>query len=141
TVTLSHETSAAVVVNSTAVVSDPSVNAIGGSVVSAVEGALSSSQTVATLTDPGGAEATSDYAAMIDWGDGNSSAGTISFSAGVFSVSGAHTYTEESAGDHAGSNPYSITVTLSHETSADVVVNSTAIVSDPSVSATGGFVV
>src|SRR5439155_1406771 len=107
-----------------------------------VEGQLSSSQTVATFTDPGGAEALGDYSAMIDWGDGSVAApGTITFAAGVFTVSGTHTYSEESAPDHAGSNPYVIAVTISHETSADVVVNSTATVSDPAVVATGAFAV
>ena len=41
--------------------------------------------------------------------------------------------------DHAGSNPYAITITLSHESTADVVVGSTAVVSDPAVTPTGGF--
>jgi Ca2+-binding RTX toxin-like protein len=121
-------------------VSDPAVEATGGFVVNAVEGADSGSQTVATFTDPGGPESTSDYSAVIDWGDGTAtSAGTITFSAGVFTVKGNHTYAEESAADHPGTNPYAVTVTISHESSPNAVANSTAVVSDPAVIATGGF--
>src|SRR5262249_32060927 len=36
----------------------------------------------------------SDFVAMIDWGDGTTSAGTISGSGGAFSVSGSHTYAQ-----------------------------------------------
>ncbi len=50
---------------------------------------------VATFTDPAGAEPLADYAATIAWGDGTTSAGTISVSNGVFTVSGSHTYAEE----------------------------------------------
>ena len=53
-----------------AFVADPSVQASGDQQISAVEGALSDSQVVATFTDPGGAEATGDYSATINWGDG-----------------------------------------------------------------------
>ncbi|MBI3838665.1 MAG: PKD domain-containing protein, partial [Planctomycetia bacterium] len=48
--------------------SDPAVVATGGFSFSAVEGTLSSSQTVATFTDPGGAEVLADYGASINWG-------------------------------------------------------------------------
>ena len=56
-----------------------------------------SSQTVATFTDPGGAEDLGDYSATIAWGDNSSSPGDISYSGGVFTVSGSHTYVEEAA--------------------------------------------
>ena len=52
-------------------VSDPSVIGTGGFTITAVAGTLSSAQTVATFTDPGGAEALTDYSASINWGDGN----------------------------------------------------------------------
>src|SRR2546428_12228432 len=74
----------------------------------------------------------SDYSASINWGDGTSaSMGSLSFSAGTYTVKGAHTYAEE--------GPYSISVTLHHDSATDVVVTSSATVSDPSVTATGGF--
>src|SRR5262249_60342618 len=37
---------------------------------SATEGTLSAVQTLATFTDPGGAEALSDYTVDVDWGNG-----------------------------------------------------------------------
>ncbi len=115
-------------------VSDPAVLATGGFLVNAVEGAGSGSQTVATFTDPGGPEAVGNYSADIDWGDGTGTqagAGTISFSGGVFTVKGRHTYAEE-GGD-------TITVTIHHEAATDVQTTSTATVSDPAVTPTGGF--
>jgi Ca2+-binding RTX toxin-like protein len=121
-------------------VSDPAVDATGNFALHPVEGEDSGSQTVATFTDPGGAEPVSDYSALINWGDGTtSSAGTITSLAGAFTVTGNHTYAEESAPDHPGSNPYDITVTISHDTAPDTTVHSSAIVSDPAVVPTGGF--
>src|SRR5207244_3958871 len=68
-------------------VSDPAVVPTGGFTFSAVEGAPSASQKVATFTDPGGAEALADYSATINWGDGGAtSAGTITVSGSVFTV-------------------------------------------------------
>ena len=79
-------------------VSDPAVMAAGGFLVTAVEGADSGSQTVATFTDPGGAEPLADYSALINWGDGTpASVGSISSAGGVFTVKGNHTYAEESS--------------------------------------------
>lgn len=119
--------------SSSAHVADPVVVATGGFAFTAVEGAASSAQTVATFTDPGGPEAPADYSATINWGDGISSVGTIALAAGTFSVTGSHTYVEESASEHANSNPYTITVTIDHDATTPQVVTSSAHVSDPSV--------
>jgi hypothetical protein len=140
TVTIHHESTTPQVVTSTATVSDPAVVATGGKSVTAVEGATSASQVVATFTDPGGAEATGDYSATINWGDGTASTGadSITVSGGVFSVYGSHKYGEESGADHTGSNPYQITVTIHHESAPDSnQVTSTATVSDAALSASG----
>src|SRR5207245_7598911 len=93
-----------------------------------IEGAASVSQTVATFTDPGtpAGEILTDYSASIDWGDSSSSAGTISLSAGVFTVNGSHTYAEEGT--------KTVTVTLSHDGAPTATATSTATVSDPAVS-------
>src|SRR5207248_362239 len=88
--------------------------------------------------------AVSDYAAIIDWGDGTTSLGSVTFAGALgsttdkFTVSGAHTYKEESAAEHAGSNPYAVKVTISHEAAPSAVVSTTAAVSDPAVLATAG---
>jgi PKD domain/Ubiquitin-activating enzyme E1 FCCH domain/RTX calcium-binding nonapeptide repeat (4 copies) len=126
-------------------VSDLPVAATGGFLVNAVEGAESSSQTVATFVDPGGAEALGDYSASIAWGDGTTTPGTITFGGTLgsktdaFTVSGHHTYAEESAGEHPDSNPYTVTITIGHELTTAQVVLSHAHVTDPPVDATGGF--
>jgi uncharacterized repeat protein (TIGR01451 family) len=135
-VTISHDTAPSVSVTTTATVSDVSVTGIGGFSFTAVEAVQSTTQTVATFTDPAGAEALSDYSAAITWGDGSAaSAGQISFDAtsGVFTVSGTHQYAEEGS--------YSISVTLHHDTAADVTVTSSGTVADQAVQAQGGFTV
>jgi hypothetical protein len=51
--------------------------------------------TVATFQDPGSTDPPSDYTATIDWGDGTSTAGTITGSNGSYTVTGSHTYADE----------------------------------------------
>ena len=70
------------------------VTGAAGASISAAEGA-SANRTVATFTDPTDSSPASAYAATIDWGDGTTSAGTITGSAGSFSVSGTHAYADE----------------------------------------------
>jgi pimeloyl-ACP methyl ester carboxylesterase len=48
---------------------------------------------VATFTVPDSSDAASEFAARINWGDGTSSSGTVTGSAGLFQVLGGHTYT------------------------------------------------
>lgn len=72
------------------------IAATGGFTVNATEGSESSPQTVATFTDPDPNSTAAEYSATIEWGDGGSSAGTISGpTGGPFTVSGTHTYAEE----------------------------------------------
>ena len=127
------------VVHSSALVSDPAVDATGGFTFVAVEGELSAVQTVATFTDPGGPEPLADYSASINWGDGTAATvGTISFAAGVFTVTGSHTFAVGlgEPGDFGNTfcdaDPPSyhkpITVTISHEAApTDVAVSDAKI--------------
>jgi sugar lactone lactonase YvrE len=62
--------------------------------ITATEGAPFTG-TVATFTDTNTAAAAGDFTATIRWGDGSSSAGTITGSAGSFTVQGSHTYAQE----------------------------------------------
>jgi hypothetical protein len=71
--------------------------------VSAQEG-VPFTGTVATFTDSNTANVASDFTATIDWGDGQTSAGTVSGGGGSFTVSGSHTY--------ATNGSFTITVTL-----------------------------
>lgn len=133
TVTVHHAAAADVNVTDAVVVSDPAVVMTGGFAFAATEGAASSSQVLASFSDPGGAEGVSHYSASVAWGDGSSSAGTISYNAstGLFSVSGGHLYVQ------AGSYP--ISVVVHHDSAPDATAASTASVFDPAVVATGGF--
>jgi hypothetical protein len=81
TVTVSHDAAPTATATSTANVSDPALVGTGGFTISAVAGIVSTPQTVATFTDPGGAEALRHYGATIDWGDGTTSPGLIQLSA------------------------------------------------------------
>ena len=132
-VTIHHDSAADVVVANHATVSDPAVVMTGGYSFSAAEGSASASQVLATFTDPGGALVASNYLATINWGDGSSSAGTVSYNStsGVFSVAGSHLY--------AGEGSYSVAVAVQDGSSPVASATSTAAVSDPSVKATGGF--
>src|SRR5439155_373719 len=146
TVTISHDTADDAVVHSSATVSDPAVVAIGGFVINTVEGVDTGAQTVATFTDPGGAEAVGDYTASINWGDGTAaSAGTITFDSGVFTVQGNHTYAtglglpDEFGNSFCDGVPPSfhkaITVTITHEDAPTSQAVSDAKISIPPGSA------
>lgn len=103
-------------------VSDPAVSVTGASLTTTY-GVSLGTHSLATFTDPGGAEPNdgTHYSATVDWGDGfGSTAGTISYSTSVFTVSAAVPYTA------AGS--YSPTITVTHELStAQQVTDSISI--------------
>src|SRR5206468_9788128 len=66
-----------------------------GGTISATEGTAVANFQVATFSDPGSSDPASDFTASIDWGDGTTTAGTISGSSGDFTVTGSHTYADE----------------------------------------------
>jgi uncharacterized protein (TIGR03118 family) len=89
---------------------------------------------VATFVDTGGADPLSNYSATIDWGDGSSSAGTITNGTvppgatavdGFFNVAGSYTYT--ATGD------YTFTVTISDTDGSQATVTGTAEVAQASL--------
>jgi hypothetical protein len=114
-------------------VSDPHVNAVGGHSFTSLEGATTGTLTLATFTDPAGAESLANYSASVDWGDTHTSSGTITYDSGtgIFTVTGSHTYTDDSI--DSGHNPYTITVTVHHETSTDQAVTDTDNVLRPTI--------
>jgi len=76
----------------------------GGADVTATAGSAVTS-TVASFMDLSGPSAAADYQAMIDWGDGSTSAGTIAAnSTGGFDVTGTHTWS-------IGSSQVTVTIT------------------------------
>jgi hypothetical protein len=106
-------------------VSDPPVNASGASTIETNVGTDTGPQTIATFTDPAGAEpnasdpappnSTGHYTASIDWGDGTKSAGAITpltptSSTQQFTVTGSHTYTTESP-----VSGFNVITTIDHE--------------------------
>jgi Domain of unknown function (DUF4214) len=66
-----------------------------GQAASFIEG-TSKQVVVATFTDTTPSPATG-YTANIDWGDGTTDTGTVSLAGGTYSVTGSHTYAEESS--------------------------------------------
>src|SRR5205085_550651 len=138
TVTISHEATTPQVVTDTALVADPPVQATGGNAFAPTEGQDSGTLTVAAFTDPGGPESVADYGATIDWGDGVVTAGQVFPSGAGFVVLGAHAFLERRSPDLAGSPPYTVTVTITHEATTPQVVTDTALVADPPVQALGG---
>jgi hypothetical protein len=80
--------------------------------------------TVATFSDADSKGTASEYSATINWGDGTSSKGTISGSAGKFSVSGTHTYKK--------GGKYKVTVTI---TDVDTASNTAKVTSTATIGA------
>ncbi|HVC97874.1 MAG TPA: choice-of-anchor Q domain-containing protein, partial [Pirellulales bacterium] len=121
--------------------SDPTIDigafellqAAGGAVaLSATEGAALTGTTVATFAAPGPAAAAGDFSATIEWGDGSTTAGSVSGTAATgFTVVGTHTYAEES-----GSLALTVVVQGDGETAE---IHGSAYVADAALSATGGF--
>lgn len=100
-----------------------------GTTISATEGAAFSGA-VATFTDPDPNSTAGEYAATITWGDGSSSAGTISGpTGGPFTVTGTHTYTEE------GTYAITVTITDTDTPSNTATATSTANVADATIAA------
>jgi uncharacterized repeat protein (TIGR01451 family) len=93
-----------------------------GSNVSAVEGASFSGE-VATFTDATPNPSAANYTAVITWGDGTSSAGTVvATGPGAFSIRGTHTYLEEGS--------FSIWTVLTASLNDAVAFTTTATVAD-----------
>ena len=90
----------------------------------AAQTAIPFNGTVATFTDANSANVASDFTALIDWGDGHTSVGTVTGGGGAFTVSGTHTY--------ATSGHFTVTVTLTDDApgTAMATVTSSATVTD-----------
>jgi hypothetical protein len=100
--------------NGSASVADAALTAHGTATIYGAAG-VSLTKTVATFTDADPAGIASDYSATINWGDGTTSAGTIS---GNFKVTGSHTY--------AGTGTRTITTTITDAGGASATAASNA---------------
>jgi hypothetical protein len=117
-------------------ISDLSITATGKS-ISATEGRAFTA-TVATFTDGDTFATAAEYSATIVWGDGSSSAGTITGGSGTFSVAGGHTYAEE------GTNNVTVTITdvdtnITTATANSATVTDAALTASPACSATSAL--
>jgi hypothetical protein len=119
-VTVTDVGGASTVVNSTANVQEGSFVLSGVAPISANEGTAFSG-TLATFTDPGSPDPANSFTATIDWGDGTTTAGTVTGGGGNFTITGTHTYADEFSGNinvtvqegtffTIGPNPDSVTV-------------------------------
>jgi hypothetical protein len=78
---------------------------------------------VGMFTDTGGSEPAGSYTALINWGDGSSSPGTVVAAGNGFNVIGSHTYLSASVG-----TPYTTTVTVTDEGGSTASGNGSAAV-------------
>jgi hypothetical protein len=112
----------------------PDLIATGGGVLGP-EGSLLANVTVATFTNRLGPGSVATYSASINWGDGATSAGTVTLSGNLFSVVGSHTYLVD------GSYTINTTITNTAATTPAVTATSPATILDVPVVAAGGFFV
>jgi hypothetical protein len=99
-VTLHHDSTPDTNVSSTAQIG--AVTTSGGGAIAATGVAVTGNEqitltavTVATFTAGEGSLPAGDFSASIDWGDGVTSAGSVSLAAGTYTVTGAHKYLDE----------------------------------------------
>jgi hypothetical protein len=115
--------------SSTVNVLDSDVLSGSGLTVNSTEGQTFSG-TVATFSDVNTNAAATDFSATINWGDGSSTAGTVSGSSGHFTVSSSHTYAEE------GTKVVTATLSDNAPGTATATATGAAKVADASLSAT-----
>jgi V8-like Glu-specific endopeptidase len=102
---------------STAQVTDAPLAATGRTVVATERGVFHG--VLASFTDPGSTGSVDPYSATITWGDGQTSAGTITANGqGGFDVQGSNTYAHE--------GPYPVSVLISDKGGSTVTATSTA---------------
>jgi hypothetical protein len=130
TVTIHDVGGAGTSANSTAQVADAPLSA-SGSPVSSVEGGMFSG-VVATFNDANLNALASDFSAVITWGDGNTSPGSITaLGNGQFSISGTNSYADEGS--------FSIGVQI-NDVGASTTASTTANVADAPLQASGTFI-
>ena len=141
TVTIKDEGSATVTTTGVVTITDAALTAGPAAALTQVEGRPFAAQ-VATFSDANLAATIADFAATINWGDGTSAAGIIAQlttpvgSPTQFTVSGSHTYAEQSA---AGT-PYAITVAIKDDGGSTAAATATATVLDAPLTSAGATI-
>jgi hypothetical protein len=118
TVTIQGADSNTITATLTATVSDAPLTAVGRT-LAGVEAAATSG-VVASFQDADPHGFAGQYTAVIDWGDGSSSAGTVGASGAGFNVTGTHTY--------AVHGNFALTVTITDPGGATAVAHGTATI-------------
>jgi hypothetical protein len=104
----------------TVAVADADALTAQATTIAATAGRALSNVMVASFTDSYAGNAAGDFTATIAWGDGASSAGTVSGGNGAFSVTGSHTYTA------TGTDTVAVTLSDDAPGTATATANSTA---------------
>jgi uncharacterized repeat protein (TIGR01451 family) len=104
---------------STTVIEPPIVGS--GMPMQGLEGSSLGTVTLASFTHANGLQPASAFAVSIAWGDGSTSAGTVTQSGATYSVQGSHTYTDE--------GNYPVTVTVTEDGSTATIGTSATILS------------
>jgi uncharacterized repeat protein (TIGR01451 family) len=131
-VTLTEDAPGTATSTATAALTVAEADSLSGGVaqMAPVEGAAFSGA-VATFTDTSVNNVAGDFTASITWGDGSSSAGTVTLLGGSATVSGNHTYLEQGA--------YTLAATLSDDApgTATATASGTVNVADAALAGTG----
>ena len=129
TVTVADDGGSNTTITGTASITDAALTGSSAASLSGIEGA-SAALSNATFTDANPGDHTGDFTATIDWGDGGqSSPGTVSYSGGVYSVAGSHTYAEEGSDN--------ITVTVTDDGGSSTTITGTASITDAALTGSG----
>ena len=125
----------AVTETSTVIVTNSSLQQITAAPINAVEG-IPFTGTVASFTDPNPADTANQFTASITWGNGDSTAGTVSASGSAFVVTAVdpvsgkgYAYPEE--------GNYNVTIAVMGPAGASFTAFTTATVADAPLTATG----
>jgi hypothetical protein len=110
------------------IVADAALHATAATDPAPTEGAAFTAP-LASFTDDDPAGALSDYSATVDWGDGSTSNGAVSATAGGFTVGGTHSYAEEGS--------FAISVTIHDAGGSSVGASLGAVVADAALHASG----
>src|SRR5262249_28075585 len=81
----------------------------------------SNSPNVAPLSDANSSDTAADFTASVVWGDGATTAGTVSGASGAFTVSGIHAYADE------GVEPVAVTLTRTADQETATVAGDTSV--------------